>query len=251
MSKNLSPKTQLKGKLSRPRLDSKMNKRTRNHSEPLPLLSKTFSLNDFYYNPPKFDLLKIKNDFFKMEANSIAHNIFKKNINNFKKERSPFEISKSIAPEKINFFDKKIKIEEVKREDQKRANIIDMGKNLLYFDKDKIKKNKKNSQRKSIITDVYAQYFEEKNQNKLCNLQEFSNLLKIHEYQKNLKRLKEKKEKDLEMQKLILEFGREKKIWEKIDPNMIIKEKDKKIMQNPRKLKLTLLIVPKNFQKII
>ena len=247
MSKDLSPSTFLKGKISR--FGSPMNKRARNLSEPLPFLS-NYALNDYCYNPPKFDLLKIKTDFFKMEVNFITHTPLKKRKTYLKKERSPFEISKSIAPEKLNALAKRIKTEEEKKEDKKRASIVEMEKNLLYFDTDKVKKNNKILNRRPIIADVYFQYYKNKNQNSLCNLKELSNLLNIHEYQKSMKKEKKKEEKDLELQKLIDEYGRKKKIWEKIDPNMEITEKDKKLMQNPKKLKLTFLILPKNVNKL-
>jgi hypothetical protein len=245
MSKDFAQSITMRGKIIS-RLEERRKTKKRNFSEPFPILSKSYAtLNHNIYNPPKFDLLKVRSDLFNSNPNVSNSDSFKKKVL-IKKERGPFELCKSIIPEKLNFSGKRIKTELERKEEKRKKSILEVEKFFLYFDKEKVQK-KKNFLRKSIITDVYLQYFERKNQNSLCNLQEFSSILNSRKAEENkikIKKLKEKEEKELELQNLINEFKQEKKAWDKIDRNLEIQLKDKKLMQSPKKLPLNFLKLP-------
>lgn len=59
-----------------------------------------------------------------------------------------------------------------------KKNIMDIKKNFFYFEKKNIvKKDLTKEKKNAFISEVYHKYFNRKNQNKLCNLKEFSGYL--------------------------------------------------------------------------
>lgn len=115
-----------------------------------------------------------KNPEKNLNSSAKKQNDEKKDVFEIAKMCSRENLNRAVSNKELKHFVKNLespKIKEVKK------HIIDLKKNIFYFQKENIvKTNQSNSNPK--ISEVYSKYFQTKIQNKICNLKDFSEFLK-------------------------------------------------------------------------